>query len=61
MLALTPAGQKHLAAAAQAVRCRLAERLADWDDGDVAAFARLVGRFNESKNQPDRPGVAEPA
>ena len=52
VLALTPAGEKHLAAAAQAVRCRLAERLADWDDGDVAAFARLVDRFNESKNQP---------
>jgi DNA-binding MarR family transcriptional regulator len=52
VLALTPAGQKHLAAAAQAVRCRLAERLADWDDGDVADFARLVDRFNESKNQP---------
>jgi len=50
VLALTPAGEKHLAAAAQAVRCRLAERLADWDDGDVAAFARLVDRFNETKN-----------
>jgi DNA-binding MarR family transcriptional regulator len=52
VLVLTPAGEKHLAAAAQAVRCRLAGRLADWDDGDVAAFARLVDRFNESKNQP---------
>ena len=61
VLALTPAGQQHLAAADCAVRGRLAERLADWDDHDIAAFARLVGRFNESKNQPDRPAVAEPA
>jgi glucoamylase len=36
-----PAGQQHLAAAAQAVRDRLAGRLADWDDGDVATFAAM--------------------
>ena len=51
VLALTPAGQKHLAAAAQAVRCRLAELLADWDDQDIAVFARLVDRFNQSREQ----------
>ena len=51
VLALTPAGQKHLAAAAQAVRCRLAELLADWDDRDIAVFARLVERFNLSRDQ----------
>ena len=51
VLALTPAGQKHLAAAAQAVRCRLAELLADWDDHDIAVFARLVDRFNQSREQ----------
>ena len=51
VLALTPAGQKHLAAAAQAVRCRLAELLADWDDDDIAVFARLVDRFNQSREQ----------
>ena len=51
VLALTPAGQKHLAAAAQAVRCRLAERLADWDDDDIAVFAQLVDRFNQSREQ----------
>jgi len=51
VLALTPAGQKHLAAAAQAVRCRLADLLADWDDSDIAVFARLVDRFNQSRNQ----------
>jgi DNA-binding MarR family transcriptional regulator len=53
VLALTPAGQQHLATAAQAVRDRLAERLADWDDGDIATFAQLVTRFNQSKG--DRP------
>ena len=51
VLALTPAGQKHLAVAAQAVRCRLAELLADWDDQDIAVFARLVDRFNQSREQ----------
>ena len=51
VLALTPAGQKHLAAAAQAVRCRLAELLADWDDHDIAVFARLVDRFNQSRDE----------
>jgi DNA-binding MarR family transcriptional regulator len=49
VLALTPAGQQHLAAAAQAVRDRLAERLTGWDDGDIAALARLVTRFNQSR------------
>ena len=52
VLALTPAGEKHLAAAAQAVRCRLAERLADWAASDIAAFALLVDRFNQSRNSP---------
>jgi DNA-binding MarR family transcriptional regulator len=45
-LALTAAGRQHLDAAADAVRDRLAERLTDWDDGDIAAFAELVARFN---------------
>ena len=49
VLALTPAGQQHLAAAAQAVRDRLAERLTGWDDGDIAALAQLVTRFNQSR------------
>jgi DNA-binding MarR family transcriptional regulator len=49
VLALTPAGEQHLAAAAQAVRGRLAERLDGWDDGDIAAFAQLVTRFNQSR------------
>jgi len=55
VLALTPAGQQHLASAAQAVRDRLAERLTGWDDGDIATFARLVTRFNQSRGGP---GVA---
>jgi DNA-binding MarR family transcriptional regulator len=50
-LALTTAGQQYLAAAAQAVRCRLAERLTDWDDRDVAAFGHMVGRFNQSTSR----------
>jgi DNA-binding MarR family transcriptional regulator len=45
-LALTAAGRQHLDAAADAVRDRLAERLTDWDDRDIAAFAELVARFN---------------
>jgi DNA-binding MarR family transcriptional regulator len=49
VLALTPAGQQLLAAAAQAVRDRLAERLTGWDDGDIAALAQLVTRFNQSR------------
>src|ERR1700761_715102 len=46
VLTLTAAGRQHLDVAARAVRDRLAERLADWDDRDVAAFAQLVTRFN---------------
>ena len=53
VLALTPAGEQRLAAAAQAVRHRLAERLTAWDDSDIATFAQLVTRFNQ--NRSDRP------
>jgi DNA-binding MarR family transcriptional regulator len=49
VLTLTPAGEQHLAAAAQAVQDRLAERLTGWDDGDIATFAQLVTRFNQSR------------
>ena len=49
VLALTPAGQRHLASAARALRDRLAERLTGWDDGDIATFAQLVTRFNQSR------------
>jgi DNA-binding MarR family transcriptional regulator len=49
VLALTPAGEQHLAAAARAVRDRLAERLTGWADDDIAAFAQLVTRFNQSR------------
>lgn len=52
VLALTAAGRQHLDAAAEAVRGRLAERLADWDDRDIADFARLVTRFNRSVGRP---------
>jgi DNA-binding MarR family transcriptional regulator len=49
VLALTPSGEQHLKAAAQAVRDRLAERLTGWDDGDIATFAQFVTRFNQSR------------
>ena len=52
VLALTAAGRQHLDAAAQAVRDRLAERLTDWDDDDIAAFAQLVARFNRGAGRP---------
>ena len=51
VLALTPVGEQHLAAAAQAVRSRLAEWLSNWEDQDIAAFAELVARFNLSRNR----------
>src|SRR5260370_37052319 len=51
-LALTAAGQQHLAFAAQAVRCRLAERLADLDERGDAAFVQLVTRFNRTTREP---------
>ena len=52
VLTLTAAGRQHLDVAARAVRDRLAERLTDWDDRDVAAFAQLVTRFNGSVGRP---------
>jgi DNA-binding MarR family transcriptional regulator len=51
-LTLTDAGRCHLDAAALAVRDRLAERLTDWGDRDIAAFARLVARFNLGSSRP---------
>jgi DNA-binding MarR family transcriptional regulator len=50
-LALTAAGEQHLAAAARAIRSRLAEWLIDWNDHDISAFAGLVARFNASRNR----------
>lgn len=55
-LALTSTGQQHLAAAAQAVRCQLAEWLTDWDERDVAAFGQLISRFNQSTSRTCLPG-----
>jgi DNA-binding MarR family transcriptional regulator len=52
MLVLTATGKQHLDAAGQAVRDRLAERLTDWNDRDIAAFAQLVTRFNHSAGRP---------
>jgi DNA-binding MarR family transcriptional regulator len=45
-LTLTAAGRQRLDAAGHAVRDRLAERLTDWNDADIAVFAELVLRFN---------------
>ena len=52
VLTLTAAGRRHLDAAGQAVRNRLAERLTDWDDRDIATFAQLITRFNHSAGRP---------
>src|ERR1700689_1364771 len=41
-LTLTAAGRHHLEVAARAVRDRLAERMADWNDDDIDAFGALV-------------------
>jgi DNA-binding MarR family transcriptional regulator len=52
VLTLTAAGKAHLDAAARAVRDRLAERMADWDDDDIDAFGLLVARFNRGSSRP---------
>lgn len=52
VLTLTAAGKRLLDAAAEAVRDRLTERLTDWDDRDIAAFAQLITRFNVSASRP---------
>jgi DNA-binding MarR family transcriptional regulator len=52
VLALTPTGEQRLAAAAEAIRSRLAAWLTDWNDLDIATFAELVARFNMSRNRP---------
>src|ERR1700722_19553665 len=51
-LTLTAAGRQRLDAAGHAVRDRLTERLTDWDDRDIEAFARLVTRFNRGSSRP---------
>jgi DNA-binding MarR family transcriptional regulator len=51
-LTLTAAGRQHLDAAARAVRERLAERMADWDDDDIDVFGALVARFNRGSSRP---------
>lgn len=50
-LALTEAGRRELAGAAQAVRCCLAQWLTDWDDADIATLGGLMARFNASTSQ----------
>lgn len=51
-LTLTAAGRQRLDAAGHAVRDRMAERLTDWNDRDIAAFAELVTRFNLGSSRP---------
>jgi DNA-binding MarR family transcriptional regulator len=51
-LTLTAAGRQQLGAAGHAVRDRLAERLTDWNDRDIGAFAELVTRFNLGSTRP---------
>jgi DNA-binding MarR family transcriptional regulator len=52
VLTLTAAGRQHLDVAARAVRDRLAERMADWDDDDIDVFGALVARFNRGSSRP---------
>jgi DNA-binding MarR family transcriptional regulator len=52
VLTLTAAGRRHLDVAGQAVRDRLAERMADWDDRDIDLFGALVARFNRGSSRP---------
>jgi DNA-binding MarR family transcriptional regulator len=49
-LELTAAGRQSLDAAAQSIRTLLFHQLHDWTDGDIAAFARLINRFNQLPN-----------
>ena len=48
LLQVTPAGGEALARLRTAGCALLTERLADWDDADVATLARLLHRFNDS-------------
>lgn len=43
----TPEGSERLSAELAARRDAVARVTADWDDGDLATFVRLVRRFNE--------------
>ena len=52
VLTLTAAGRQHLDVAGRAVRDRLAERMADWNDDDIDAFGALVARFNRGSSRP---------
>jgi len=47
-LAVTPAGRRQLDTAADQARRRLNERLAGWDEGDIASLAVLVDRLNQT-------------
>jgi DNA-binding MarR family transcriptional regulator len=47
VLELTDTGRQALNAAAGSIRERLYRQLHDWTDGDIAAFAQLLARFND--------------
>ena len=47
VLDVTAAGRHALDEAAETIRDRLFHQLQDWTDGDVAAFAGLIARFNQ--------------
>lgn len=52
VLGLTDRGRAQLASSADAQRSVLSERLAGWSDGDVAAFAAMLERFNGGAETP---------
>jgi DNA-binding MarR family transcriptional regulator len=47
VIELTPQGAQRLAAVRTARQARLHALLAPWSEEDLAAFARLLGRFND--------------
>jgi DNA-binding MarR family transcriptional regulator len=47
VIALTPQGAERLAAVRSARYERLRALLGEWPEGDLEAFARLLGRFND--------------
>jgi DNA-binding MarR family transcriptional regulator len=54
-LELTAAGRQALDAAGRSIRTLLYRQLIDWTDHDIAAFARLIARFNAAAPGPFAP------
>jgi DNA-binding MarR family transcriptional regulator len=48
LVTLTPRGRERLGRAREARRTRMREQLRTWSQEDVAAFARLLARYNDA-------------